>query len=247
MALKQRLTAWAGQKLGGTWLFPRHITHACMRPLIKDVAGLVSGRLLDIGCGQRPYEDLLSHRVTRYIGMERSAGTGSRPDVLGDAVDLPFAGGSFGAVLATEVMEHLPDPDRFLREVGRVVRPGGVVLLSVPFMEPLHEEPRDFYRFTPYSLRMLIERHGFEPHSISNRGGWWSVVLGSFVNQVLYNAVNPSSTAGRRRNPVAAAWILPVCAVAQLAGYGLDRLFRSRRYTLGFLAVATKRRGASSV
>jgi SAM-dependent methyltransferase len=243
--MRQRLTAWAEQKVGRTWLFPRHITQAYMRPLIMNAADLMSGRLLDIGCGRRPYEDLLAHRLTRYVGMEGSATSWSRADLLGDALDLPFSDGSFEVVLATEVMEHLPDSDRFLSEVGRVLSPGGVVVVSVPFMEPLHEEPLDFYRFTPYGLRVLLERHGFESHSISARGGWWSVVLGSFVSQALYDAVNPRAGRGRRRSPLVAGWVLPVCAIAQLAGYGLDRLFRSRRYALGHLAVARKRLSAS--
>jgi SAM-dependent methyltransferase len=168
------------------------------------------------------------------------AETPASPQVVGDAMRLPFMSASMDTVLATEVMEHLPDPDAFLHEIARVLRPGGCVLLSVPFIEPLHEQPRDFFRFTPFSLRLLLARHGFDVERISTRGGWWSVVLGSLVTQTIYDVANPPGVSGRRRNGVATAVALPLCAVTQLVAYALDRMLSSPRHTLGFVAVATR-------
>jgi hypothetical protein len=73
------------------------------------------------------------------------------------------------------------------------------------------------------------------------KGGWWSVVVGSYVNQSLYEWVNPARPDGtRRNNPIGLALALPLCAVAQAVGYGLDRVLPSRRYTLGYVVVATR-------
>lgn len=135
-------------------------------------------------------------------------------------------------------MEHLPDPDQFVSEVRRTLRPDGVLILSVPFMEPLHEEPRDFYRFTPYSLRHLLARHGFTVEQLWPKGGWWSVVLGSFVNQAIYDWASPPNAQGRRRYTILTMLALPLCSAAQVLGYALDRVFKSQKYTLGYVAIA---------
>jgi SAM-dependent methyltransferase len=202
--------------------------------------------LLDVGCGRRPYEPLFAGRVRRYVGADwPSHAERARPDLVADALSLPVRSGAVDTLLATEVVEHLPSPDRFLEEAARVLRPGGTLLLTVPFLEPLHEEPRDFYRFTPHGLRVLLERHGFTCDAVRARGGWWSVSLGSFVSQSVYEWANPERADGSRRdNPLALALVLPFCAACQLLAYALDRLVPSSRYAMGYVLAAT--RGAGS-
>src|SRR5262249_18078329 len=152
------------------------------------------------GCGLRPFQSILAGQVTRYIGLDWPAEDGqAQADVLGDALRLPFGRAVVDTVLATEVMEHLPDSGAFLQEVGRVLRAGGRLILTVPFMEPIHEEPRDYFRFTPYGLRALLDRHGFDVERILPKGGFWSVVIASYVNQGLYEMINPLGKGGRRQ------------------------------------------------
>jgi SAM-dependent methyltransferase len=206
--------------------------------------GFAQGLTLDIGCGLRPYESLLAGPGIRYIGMDWPVSADkARQDVTGDATRLPFSSGSFDTVVATEVMEHLPDPHRFLSEVARVLRTDGHLILSIPFLEPLHEEPRDFYRFTPYSLRALLEQHGLFTKQIWSRGHWWSVVVGSFLSQALYDLVNPLDPQGERSyNALGTALVLPLCATCQFVGYTLDRLGKkTSRYTLGYFVLAERR------
>jgi SAM-dependent methyltransferase len=227
--------------LRGSWLHPRYIGTVYIRPALERARPLVSGRMLDIGCGFRDYEPIFAGRVDQYIGVDRPVDPNqARADVVADAACLPVASASVDAVLATELMEHLPCPDAFLAEVARVLRSGGTAIVSVPFLEPLHEEPRDFFRFTPHSLRLLFKRHGFEVTHLWARGGWWSVVVGSFLNQALYDFANPRGTDGRRRRPVFGALVLPVCAVLQWLGYHLDKLWTSPTYTLGYVVVAAR-------
>jgi SAM-dependent methyltransferase len=202
------------------------------------------GLTLDVGCGLRPFEMLLSGPGIRYIGMDWPVSADkAHQDVTGDATCLPFSSATFETVLATELLEHLPDPNRFFAEAARVLQTGGHLLLSVPFLEPLHEEPRDFYRFTPHSIRDLLDRHGFSMEQFWVRGHFWSVVVGSFLPQALFAIVSPLDAQGKRRHSAfGTALVLPFCAVLQIAGYALDRIGAGAwEYTLGYFVVAIRR------
>jgi len=236
------------RRLAGSWLFPRHLSSKYLRESVVKARGFVRGMTLDLGCGLRPYEPLVAGPGVSYIGMDWPVGDDkARQDVTGDATHLPFAGASFDTVIATELLEHLPDPRQCLAEVARVLRPGGHLILSVPFLEPLHEEPRDFYRFTPYSIRNLLELHGFSTQEIWVRGRWWSVVVGSFLPQALYGLVNPLDAQGKRQySAVGTVIVLPLCALFQLVGYGLDRFAAGNsEYTLGYFVIAARTLDAS--
>jgi SAM-dependent methyltransferase len=199
------------------------------------------GTLLDVGCGPRRYEPIFEGLVSQYFGLDWPAEPDrARPHVIADALRLPIRSHAVDTVLATELMEHLPSSDEFLDEAARVLRVNGALILTVPFMEPLHEEPRDFLRFTPNGLRALLQRHGFALRHLWQRGGWWSVVLGSFVNQSLYDWATDVDAAGRRRYGLASIVVLPLCAILQWLAYHLDRIRTSPRYALGFTVVATR-------
>lgn len=224
-----------------SWFFPRYIGIVYIQPVMREVKSYARGMMLDVGCGTRRYESIFRETVDAYIGLDwPEIEDRALPDVVGDAMKLPFKSASFDIVLATELMEHLPSPHNFLLEVSRVLRDGGTLILTVPFMEPIHEEPRDYYRFTPFSLRLLLEEHGFSIQKIWKRGGWWSVVLGSFVNQSLYDWATSPDKIGRRRYGLLAFLVLPICALMQWSAYQLDRVFRSQKYTLGYTLLAMR-------
>lgn len=229
------------------WLFPRYIGIVYIEPALRRALPYAHGIMLDLGCGTRRYEIIFKGSVDEYIGLDWPKITDrAGPDVIGDAMFIPFMTRSIDTVLATELMEHLPSPSNFLSEVARVLRDEGTLILSVPFIEPLHEEPRDFYRFTPYSLRILLEQNGFLIRELWDKGGWWSVVLGSFVNQVIYDWASPLDELGRRRYGILTLITLPVCAILQWSGYQLDRVFHSSKYTLGYTVVAVRELRRSS-
>jgi SAM-dependent methyltransferase len=226
-----------------TWLSPRYLNVLYARRALREAAGDVKGTLLDVGCGLRPYERVFEGRVRAHFGMDwPTDGARARPDLFGDALRMPLADVSVDTILATEVMEHLADPNQFLSEAARVLRPEGALVMSVPFLEPLHEEPRDYYRFTPYGLDRLLARHGFALTRIWAKGGWWSVVIGSFVAKSLYDCANPEQ---RRAGGRDRWWLLPVvvplCALAQLTAYVLDCFATSRKYALGYVVLAVRR------
>jgi len=115
------------------------------------------GRILDIGGGLGPYREYLSH--TSYFSLEINPALS--PDIVGSALALPVRSGATDSVLCNEVLEHLPDPAGAVREIHRVLEPGGRVYVTVPFLWCLHYEPHDYFRFTGHALRTIFEGAGF--------------------------------------------------------------------------------------
>jgi SAM-dependent methyltransferase len=229
------------ERLSNSWFFPRYIGIIYIERVMYEVKSYVRGRMLDIGCGRRRYESIFKEVVDSYIGLDwPMMEDRALPDIICDAMCIPVQTASVDVVLATELMEHLPSPHNFLIEVSRVLQEDGVLILSVPFMEPIHEEPRDYYRFTPFSLRQLMQEHGFAVRKLWKKGGWWSVVLGSFVNQSLYDWATSAEATGRRKYSFLAYLVLPACALMQWLAYQLDRVFDSQKYTLGYTLLAIR-------
>lgn len=137
------------------------------RPLflnVKNLAPRLSGRLLDFGCGRKPYENLFS--VNEYIGIDMEQ-TGhehknSKIDVYYDGKHIPFPDASFDSVFCSEVFEHVFNLDEIIVEIKRVMRPGAKILVTVPFAWHEHETPYDFGRYTSFGIKHLFEKHGFE-------------------------------------------------------------------------------------
>jgi SAM-dependent methyltransferase len=109
-------------------------------------------RTLDLGAQNGPY----AAHFPRRIGLDIKKGLGVR--IIGDAQALGIRDGSFDVVLCTEVLEHLPEPQRAIDEIFRVLAPGGQLLLTTRFLFPIHDAPHDYFRFTKYGLRHLLRR-----------------------------------------------------------------------------------------
>jgi SAM-dependent methyltransferase len=119
-------------------------------------------RVLDVGCGDKPYFPLVAHRAVEYRGFD--ANPGPHVDDLGSAEALPYDDGRFDLVLSTQVLEHLPDPGRAVAEIGRVLAPGGVALVSTHGVHVYHPDPpgsdQDFWRWTHAGLARLFKDNG---------------------------------------------------------------------------------------
>ena len=119
-------------------------------------------RIADIGCGEQPFRSPIELAGGRYWGIDMEQNTLGTVDVLATAAQAPFSDGSFDLVLCTEVLEHVPDAAAALRELSRIVKVAGLVVCSVPFLYPLHEEPHDYSRLTVHHFRNVAERNGLE-------------------------------------------------------------------------------------
>ncbi|MCA9973403.1 MAG: methyltransferase domain-containing protein [Anaerolineales bacterium] len=133
--------------------------------LLRDIARQAEGVVLDVGAGTQAIRPFLSPHC-RYVSLDyyqtAAEWYGTRPQIFGDGQQLPMKAGSIDVVLLLDVLEHLPRPEACLAEISRVLRPGGRLILQVPFLYPLHDEPFDFHRWTRHGLRALAARHGFQ-------------------------------------------------------------------------------------
>ena len=109
-------------------------------------------RTLDVGAQNGPYAAFFPNRVG--VDIRRGAGVA----IVGDAQALGIRDATFETVLCTEVLEHLPEPQRAIDEMYRVLRPGGELLLTTRFLFPIHDAPGDYFRYTKYGLRHLLRR-----------------------------------------------------------------------------------------
>jgi SAM-dependent methyltransferase len=136
---------------------------------IEELRGIV----LDVGCADRWVESHCAGAV-RYVGIDFPL-TGSvlysaKPHVHADAAALPIAGACVDAVVCLEVLEHLERPNAALAEFARVLKPDGRLLLSVPFLYPIHDAPHDYQRLTEHGLRRDLENAGFELSRLERQG-----------------------------------------------------------------------------
>ncbi len=124
-----------------------------------DLVGDLDGaRILDVGCGLAPFRSSLEARGARWVGLELD---GPACSVVGDADRLPFGGQTFDGVLCSAVLEHLPEPDRMMVEIRRVLREGGKLFGYVSFLEPFHG--MSYYHMSHMGLEYLLMKHGFRP------------------------------------------------------------------------------------
>jgi SAM-dependent methyltransferase len=133
--------------------------------------------VLDAGAGQAPYRELFAHCEYRTTDWAQSVHPGAQSaDVIASLDALPVPDASFDAVLCTQVLEHVSDPATVLAELHRVLRPGGHLWLTVPLAWPLHEEPFDFFRYTPHGLMTLLGCAGFADIEIAARNGYFATM-----------------------------------------------------------------------
>lgn len=143
----------------GVFINPFYFARSGLRDAMTEFAPMLSGRLLDVGCGAKPYRSLFA--VDTYVGLdidnEISRQLGSA-EYLYDGNTFPFADASFDSVLCSQVLEHVFTPDEFLGEIVRVLKPGGRLLLTMPFVWDEHSQPYDYARYSSFGLRALLER-----------------------------------------------------------------------------------------
>jgi SAM-dependent methyltransferase len=145
--------------------------------------GKWEGRILDVGAGEAPWRDLMND--VEYLAVDVDAadafGMRRKPNVsYYDGTKLPFADESFDHVLCTEVLEHVPDPALVLSDIKRVLKPGGSLVLTVPWSARLHHLPNDYTRFTRFRLNDLM-RSGFSSVKIEERGNDIAVIANKLL------------------------------------------------------------------
>lgn len=193
------------------------------------------GRLIDIGCGTKPFQQQLSGIVREHVGVDHAdcLHNKGKIDVVAPAYHIPIESSSFDSALSTAVLEHLEEPEAALRECHRVLKNGGIAIYSVPFIWHIHEKPRDFYRFSKYGLKYLFEKVGFEIVEIRPLSGF-IVTFGQLLVYYLY-AFN--------RGPLKYVPVIPAIGMVVQAGcYLLNKVDRTDIWTWAYLVVARARK-----
>jgi len=168
------------------WFSPT--MYAVHETIVPAILKRARGNVIDVGCGDMPFKDVIVQVADRYdtIDVERRVPEVKFTGDIHDMKVLPDA--SYDTAICLEVIEHVPDPFRALRELARVVKPGGYLILSAPHLSRLHEQPHDYYRYTKYGLERAITDAGFDVESIAPSGGLFAF-LGHQVSTVLLGAV----------------------------------------------------------
>ncbi len=203
------------------------------RVLVPLLLAHAAGRVIDLGAGDAPFREYLPDVVTLYHTLEMQPRS---EDVtyVGDVQAMPIVPAeSYDTAVCLETLEHVPEPWRAVGEIYRILAPGGKVILSVPHLSRLHDAPHDYYRYTAYGVRHLLESNGFTVLALERKGGLFSF-LGHQASNVFLSAV--WGIKGLRR----ATWFLNKWLIT-LPGAALDDVFsRGDVFALGFVAVGQK-------
>jgi SAM-dependent methyltransferase len=197
-----------------------YLTVVMLENSLRLTMPFIKGRLLDVGCGRKPYQKTFFAGVTEYIGCDYLSDR-SQPDVICSALDLTFPDSSFDTVVSTEVLEHVPDPQLAFREMCRVVKPGGYIIVSTPLYWPRHEVPYDFFRYPYDGLLHIVKEAGLETEKVYNRGRSYA-----FLGQVIQH-IQPSP-------------LKPVNWLINRFFLWCDRNLKHDTLTLGWTVVARK-------
>ncbi|NOZ53745.1 MAG: methyltransferase domain-containing protein [Gammaproteobacteria bacterium] len=162
--------------------FNRRDTHwAFLGRKVSEMAEKIpkNATVLDIGAGECKYASLLTH--ARYVSADLVSSSDKHDfsliDIVADASAIPFRDKVFDVALNLVVMEHVPDPALTVREMSRILKPGGLAFALIPLVRPEHLVPFDFQRFTRYGIQQLFENNGFQINSIEgSNGALWTAI-----------------------------------------------------------------------
>lgn len=148
--------------------------------LFLKAKDLLHGHVLDLGCGNAPFRDDMIAQGLSYTCVDWPGSAHGRAyiDVYADiGRPLPFSDACCDAVTLFQVLEHVSTPWQLLAECRRLLRPGGNIVITVPFMWHVHEAPHDYYRYTRYGLAYLLRQAGFTDIDIIESTGFWQMAV----------------------------------------------------------------------
>lgn len=198
---------------------------------------LKNGHVLDLGCGTRPFDvDILGY-ANKYVGVDwGNTLHGLRADIVADLNEpLPIPDASFDHVVSFEVLEHLREPQTMLAEAFRILKPGGTITVSTPFMWWVHEAPWDFFRYTRFGHQHLLSKTGFTEIAVQPTTGFWSMWFLK-LNYQLARLIRGPRTIRR----LIRAALIPFWWTTQTIAPLLDRIWPEENETAGYFVTAMK-------
>lgn len=217
--------------------------------LLQDITTLVrkysfKGSVIDIGCGEKPYKQYF-RETENYTGIDYSDYS-KNPEFSSEKPDyffkrsyskdylLPFKDHSFNHAVAFQVLEHHPSPETMIKEMVRITANEGFILLSFPFIWPLHEEPNDYYRFTEYLIADLLKKDNCEIVTTKRQGSLLSVI------SLLVNEGLISFSQHNLFTRLLSILLFPLFLTFSYAVVFIDRLFPNPKIFLNYIVLAKK-------
>ncbi|MGK0173948.1 MAG: SAM-dependent methyltransferase [Ulvibacter sp.] len=193
----------------------------------------LKGDMVDIGCGTKPYQQILAPYVDKHIGLDHkdSFHDSSNVDLFGTAYEIPVEAERFDSAICSAVLEHLEEPLDAIIECHRVLKKGGVAIYSIPFIWHIHEEPRDFFRYSKYGIKYLFEKANFEIIELKPLSGFW-VTFGQAWVYYIYQF---------NRGPL--RWFKIISGIGFLIQrfiYLINKVDRSDKWTWMYIVAAKK-------
>jgi len=227
------------QRLLPAWLH-RYILHfdAVLEDAVRDFAlPLPDGaRVLDAGAGEARHARYFARH--RYTPVDLAIGDKTwdytRLQALADLTALPFRNASFEAAVNVVTLEHVREPAQVIRELARVLAPGGRLLLVVPHEWEVHQAPHDYFRYTRYGLEHLLTQAGLQVEALTPVGGYFRLMSRRLLNGLQFF---PGLAL-----PFAAIFLVPPALILPW----FDALDKDQNFTLGYVCVARKTQTGTS-
>lgn len=197
----------------------------------KEISG---NKILDLGCGSKPYADLFLGK--EYIGIDVNdsghSNSSKNNDIFFDGKIIPFSNDAFDVVICTQVLEHAKDPEILVQESRRVLKTGGVLYLTCPFIWPEHEIPYDFRRYTQFGLKQLLEDKNFRVEKLESGNGVFATT-GQLISAFLFEIVGKNIF-------LRLMMAITFCFVIQFVALLLDYIFKHKGANLDYIVRAKK-------
>ncbi|MCP5116769.1 MAG: methyltransferase domain-containing protein [bacterium] len=212
----------------------RHVLHweATIEDAVSEFAASLPGdcRVLDAGAGEGQHTSSFARH--RYVGVDLAVGDDSwdysKLDCIATLSSLPFPDSSFDACLNVVTLEHVAEPAKVLSEISRILAPGGRFLIIVPHAWEVHQIPHDYFRYTRYGIRYLLEGAGFSAVHVYPMGGYFRLLARRLLNGLQF---------------FHGIWFflaaMVLCPPALVLPF-FDRLDRDRNFTLGYVCTARR-------
>lgn len=180
-------------RFGTTIFHPQYVMLYYTKRALVLVKKNASETIVDIGSGRMPYRQDLQKRYKTVIAIDHPKVANlykgaTKPDIYADVCDkLPIKSNNCNVCTLLQVLEYLEKPERAFKEIFRILKPGGLLVLSSPFLYPIHDAPYDRSRFTDTQINYLLKTAGFEKISCNAQGNFWefwtlSLLVFMFVN-----------------------------------------------------------------
>lgn len=200
------------------------------RAVIADLTQYVSGKTLDFGAGSAKYRSLITPHTSEYVTFDMFPG--DHIDVVGDALNPPFPDSTFDTVISTQVLEHVEKPWVVVHQIGRILKPGGVCIITAPFLVPYHADPHDFFRYTVQGMESLFRNEGF---TIEKSGGYGN------TPSVLAEMLHFSHFSHYEKRTGIKLWLRDrVVGLVKTIAFKLDAVFQNKTIYANTYVVARK-------